>query len=384
MTTLLELVFRDPVVSRDGRPFGVGQGNRMRSVEWLLPSVVSGSLRTMVGKAAGKAFTKATSRELRHLLSVSGSFPISDGRLYLPAPKDCVLQEDENRKIHPARPRALQDGAGCDLPEGLLPVLLEAEFKPASLPSWWGLDAYAKWLVNDPAFAFDHTFLGAPEVESRTHVSLNPKTGAAKEAELFTTEALPLTHLRRYGATSNAVFKDRFAEVHLTVRVRAKGWCAEVVSTLNGFHPLGGERRLVHWKAVPNDRGLWSPPQKVVNALEGNPKKVRMILATPAIFRDGWKPGWLNDQLKGTPPGASVTLQLVGVCNGRWRAVSGWSLAKPRGPKPIRRMAPSGSVYFFKTLEGDPSTLKDRWLEAVSDDPRDQEDGFGLALWGIW
>ena len=38
----------DPLVARDGRPFGAGQGNRMRSSGWLYPSVVAGSYRLIV------------------------------------------------------------------------------------------------------------------------------------------------------------------------------------------------------------------------------------------------------------------------------------------------------------------------------------------------
>ncbi|MGH9830881.1 MAG: type III-B CRISPR module-associated Cmr3 family protein, partial [Blastocatellia bacterium] len=123
-------------------------------------------------------------------------------------------------------------------------------------------------------------------------------------------------------------------------------------------------------------------------------KRIRMVLATPAIFRDGWKPGWLNDELVGTPPGATVSLRLVGVSIQRWRAVSGWSLTElpaalgrpqrqPRGPKPVKRVVPSGGVYFFENDEK-ASELAGLWLESVSDDEQDRRDGFGLAVWGIW
>ena len=113
-----------------------------------------------------------------------------------------------------------------------------------------------------------------------------------------------------------------------------------------------------------------------------------MVLATPAIFKDGWKPGWLSDDLVGTPPGANVRLWLVGASIRRWRAVSGWSLAdlpgQPRGAKPVKRMVPAGGVYFFEKVDGQASALAERWLEAVSDDEQDRRDGFGLATWGVW
>jgi CRISPR-associated protein Cmr3 len=120
-------------------------------------------------------------------------------------------------------------------------------------------------------------------------------------------------------------------------------------------------------------------------------KRIRLVLATPAVFAKGWRPAWLSDgSLQGAPPGNThVQLRLVGAASGRWRAVSGWSLqpleetGRP-GPKPIRRMVPAGSVYFFEVASGDPASLADQWLAPVSDDPQEQRDGFGLALWGTW
>jgi CRISPR-associated protein Cmr3 len=116
--------------------------------------------------------------------------------------------------------------------------------------------------------------------------------------------------------------------------------------------------------------------------------KIRMVLATPAVFSDGWKPAWLDESLVGTPPGANGALKLVGMSIERWRAVSGWSLAnlpnQPRGPKPVKRVVPTGGVYFFEVIDGSASELADRWLEPVSDDEQDRRDGFGLAVWGTW
>jgi CRISPR-associated protein Cmr3 len=187
-------------------------------------------------------------------------------------------------------------------------------------------------------------------------------------------------------------FADRFAEITLSARVTIPESGFKHVDQLNTWHPLGGERRLVHWSHDAK-ANLWSCPEVVMQALAST-SQIRMVLATPAIFKDGWKPGWLNDQLEGSPPGAAVKLKLVGVSNGRWKAVSGWSLARinnkgeldPKGkpgPKPIRRMVPAGSVYFFTTTDKAES-LADRWLQSVSDEEHERRDGFGLALWGTW
>ncbi len=79
-----------------------------------------------------------------------------------------------------------------------------------------------------------------------------------------------------------------------------------------------------------------------------------------------------------------MILRLVGASVPRWRAISGWSLAKPYGPKPTRRLVSAGATYFLEKVSGDPAELAKVWLGPVSDGGQDQSDGFGLALWGTW
>jgi CRISPR-associated protein Cmr3 len=252
------------------------------------------------------------------------------------------------------------------------------DFKPEAAPAWWPQDRYAAWLAGEE-IAFDQTFLRAAETEHRTHVRIDPDAGSAADENLFTTAALALSDLPRHGALD-------FAPTTLAVRVRAADWCGEAVAHLDTLHPLGGERRLARWKTTARPIA-WGCPEKMRKALTAT-SRVRMVLATPAIFAGGWKPGWLSDDLIGAPPGANVRLRLVSASIRRWRAVSGWSLAElpgqPRGPKPVKRMVPAGGVYFFETVDGKALDLAEQWLEPVSDDEQDRRDGFGLATWGVW
>ena len=377
MTAMLEITCRDPIVSRDGRPFGAGQGNRMRSLDWPLPSVLAGSLRSTLGKSADRDFSVETAKDLLQV-EIAGPLPQADGQLYLPAPEDCVV--DPKQGPIRAVPQAAGD-SGCDWPaQGLLPVQIQSpdDFKPEAAPAWWPEDCYVAWLAGEE-IAFDRTFLRAAEVEHRTHVRIDPDAGSAADENLFTTAALALSHLPRHGASG-------FALVSLSVRVRAGDWCREAVAHLDTLHPLGGERRLARWKTAAKPIA-WSCPEKIRKVLSAA-SRVQMALVTPAIFKDGWKPGWLDEGLAGTPPGTNVRLRLVGASIRRWRAVSGWSLAdlpgQPRGPKPLKRVVPAGGVYFFETVDGKVPGLAERWLEPVSDDEQDRRDGFGLATWGVW
>jgi CRISPR-associated protein Cmr3 len=147
--------------------------------------------------------------------------------------------------------------------------------------------------------------------------------------------------------------------------------------------PLGGERRLAEWRGE-KDAPKWSPPEKP------NDARLRMVLAAPAIFSKGWLPGWIDENSReGVIPGSSIKVRLVSAVLDRWKPVSGWNYEKGKhGPKPLRRVVPAGSVYFFEIVDNpgnersfDWETL---WLRSVCDDEQDRKDGFGSALWGIW
>jgi CRISPR-associated protein Cmr3 len=383
----LQITARDPIVARDGRPFGAGQGNRMRGLGWPLPSVVAGSFRTALVKAHPDLDFAGDMPQRLMAIEVAGVFPASGQELYLPAPNDCVWN-GETGEIHAAKAFSFDQG-GCDFPiNGLRPVVYsddptKSDFKPKPVPAWWPFGKLADWLLGKPV-SFDAKFLNAGVQETRDHVCLDAETGAAAEGQIFATAGLNVTHLPRYGVAKSRPFQERFAEIALSARVTTAEKAFDHVKTLNAWHPLGGERRLVHWQR--NDAAeLWTYSEAVKAALE-SATKIRMVLVTPAIFDHGWRPDWLDGKnLTGKPIGDGPTLRLVGVSNIRWKAVSGWSLAPPRGPKPIRRMVPAGSVYFFEKVEGEGRTLATSgWLRPVSDAMQDRNDGFGLAVWGTW
>jgi CRISPR-associated protein Cmr3 len=388
MTTFLRISCRDPLVARDSRPFGARQGNRMRSSGWLTPSVVAGSFRTALAKAADRGFDPTTQSDLLKI-DVAGVLPLVGDELYLPAPNDCV--RDDQGSVFWARPEETRPDEGADwLAEGLRPVLLDAkeDFKPEPVPAFWPRSCYAEWLAGTKINPRSGEFLGYPEEDLRDHVCLDPETGAAEEGLLFTTAGIGSRALPRQGRSPNPMRptgpprQHCFAEVVLTARVEnVPAWGKQALANLSVWHPLGGERRLAHWRTATDEKA-WPCPPKVLAAL-GNTKHITMILATPAIFRDGWKPGWLAERLAGAPFKDGPRLKLVGVCIQRWRAVSGWSY-KEGGPKPIRRMVPAGGVYFFESDSNDNSVLDRHWLRSVSDGEQERRDGFGLAIWGTW
>ncbi len=397
----IKLTPRDPVIARDGRPFGLGVGRHAVSVNWPYPSVLAGSLRTLVGKLCGGPFDQATIDRLKEMV-IAGPFPMTGGELFLPAPSDILWTEEGDDKAEEfdlnylvKRPFCLrQDGEGGDLPAGLFPVASSlhaqgGDKRALEIPQlFWSIDRMAEWLSVSDGAGFhpprcreknEYTenqrqimgglgYLELPSFDRRTHVKIDAQTGAAEEQKLF--------------STSGLAFDEK---VLMAVRIEAEGDCAKALAGLDEYHPLGGERRLLHWARDDTGAGVWSCPDSVKEGLKES-TGVRMILASPAIFSNGWRPGWLSDELRGQPPGSTAQLRLAAAIIHPWQPVSGWSIERGReGPKEVKRLVPSGSVYFFTIERGDPKEVAERlWLRSVCDDAQDRRDGFGIAVWGAW
>ena len=85
MAIYLRITAHDPLSARDGRPFGLGI--RMKSLDWLYPSVLAGAFRTMLGNRTDSNFDEKTIESLKRI-SISGPLPLCRGRIYL----SCDLQ----------------------------------------------------------------------------------------------------------------------------------------------------------------------------------------------------------------------------------------------------------------------------------------------------
>ena len=387
-TRYLRLTPLSPLIARDSRPFGMGQGNRVRSMDWISPSVIAGAVRTAVWKTEDTL----TPDQLK-TIEVNGAFPIVDEKIYFPRPLDALIHKTDKAAgtADILRVRPMSGNAGVRMPHASLvpsePVgMPEEDFKPESGDAFWPLATMAEWLgcEDDQPVSMKIDGLPAPVKEDRTNVTILPESGAAEDARLFTTTGLDFVTKTKEGAS-----KGQLGQMRIGVRVNfgKDVWAyfgnqAPLPERL--LVPLGGERRLAEVRMAEADEGFWEAPKSL--SWEGK-KGLRMVLATPAIFEKGWLPGWLreeNGKLTGEVPGSGVSVRLVSAVVGRWKPLSGWSYEKGRnGPKALRRMVPAGSVYFFEVLKGGEG-IANLWLHSVCDCQQDGRDGFGLALWGCW
>lgn len=379
---------RDPVIVRNGRPFGPDPGTRAQSLPFPFPATLAGAVRTRHGEQHGGFDAAGAMSATVRALPVRGPFLVqlaeADGaaRLLLPAPGDALLLPASTE--HPQlrcwlRPVAIAADAQTDLhaldqpgaPLWHIGMAAPKADKPlANPPTFWWWDAYLQWLLTPGDGEIDPGALGLRGLipESRVHVRIDPETGTADEGFLYQTSALefirrpcPEPEWRLDGAMTLALLVTTGADLDA------------------GLGSLGGERRTVFWQ--PGDAALLPTcPSEICNQIEET-KACRLVLATPGLFAQGLLPqlDWLQI------PGLKLTIK--GAVASRYDVISGWDYASGQA-KPTRRLAPAGTVYYL-SLAGSSGEAIDRfiqqlWFQPVSDAAQDRLDGFGIAVLGVW
>lgn len=358
---------RDSLLFRDAREFGDAQG-RARSVEFPLPSVLAGAIRTRRAYLNNQKFTDECVSELLQI-SVISPFLVElsdDGNVadwLFPAPRDAVIF-DENL-VRPLFPRSVPNGCATDLDRELSPLAFdefEIREKPAAgAAAFWSYRRVLEsWLINPKKQTLPENYgLSSLPREERTHVKIGA-LGTAEDKHLFSTQML------RFTACGERLDCPR--------RLALLALVSDDKTPLNGLFPLGGERRLAHWRTEPPQ--VPTCPVPVRQAITRT-RKARILLATPAYFLDGTGLPELSDGCK-----------LEGAAIRGYVTASGWDL-QAKKPKPSRRLAPSGTTYFVSLPDNWDDAQVSKWIDtiwmqSISDDEQSRRDGFGVALLGSW
>lgn len=373
---VLDIHALSPLLWRDGRPFAGAEGSETtaRSLPLPLPGTVAGFVRTQIGRKQKADWSDHGFLQNLHGIQVCSPLLARGGEIVLPAPRDAVVyKEYEETKVMRLKPVNLASGSGCNLPDGLRPLEVTADLKPEPGYALWTHADMTRWLLGE---AVVPEKIESLPLDTRTHVAMDSEQGKGKEGHLYSVAYRALETLE-----GDKESKEFFSW-SLRARVSLPDWAALEPAGL-----LGGEGRPAAVSVRDRLSEHWLDcPAEIKTAFADLKEKslVRMILATPALFEHGWKPGWLDKfGEQHLPRGVGkVKLKLVSAAVGRREAVSGWNLRDNR-PKAVRWMVPAGSVYFFEVLGGEPAALLEGWLRPVSDNEQDRKDGFGLALWGV-
>lgn len=375
---------RDPIIFRDGRPFG-DPGARAASLSFPFPSTIAGGVRTRAGLDAQGNFQKGKINEVKKI-AVKGPFLVelaetgSIQNWLMPAPMDLViLNSDSNDQtkgnIKKLVPIDMPEDSFTDLQTNLSLVgMTKADPSKAHkfAPRFWYWKKLEEWLNNaQDKLDVNLSDLGhkGPSLDIRTHVSILNESQTAKEGALFQTQGLEFTHQKQ--ADKKLINLTRLA---LAVQTEA--------NLREGVAMLGGERRIVNWHKNNDSIPFAKCPDQIKKQILCT-KACRVLLLTPGHFKNICQPEYL------ITPHKTLTAQIKAIRVERPQVISGWDFETNK-PKATRRLAPAGTVFFLKfdekmTDEKELETWIDKiWLTAISDDEQSRLDSFGLAVLGTW
>lgn len=358
-----EITPLDTVFFRDGSPFTMGEETWGESRFPPPPSVVYGALRTRyfaehpaqlneAGPEGPTSDARLTSLHLRR-----------SGNPYFPLPRDLVEPEEKKEKRK-------QKGGGTEV----------SRLRSTTMPGGGaGLGASPYVLSHpDEVSAVREAFLGEDDLEAYLH----------REKETFLAYDLykdnfvhrePKIGIRmdRNTRAADDGFLYRVGMHRLGNRVSFGVGVDNLSLGDSGLLKLGGEGKGARYTVQSGTPPVPDPPQSQI-AENG---AFILYLATPAVFSNGWLPGWIDPaSLKGAKNGVTVCLQAAAV--GKPGAVGGWNMKKGR-PRPLHRTVPAGSVYHFALDDGSAQDVTEAFHdERIGNKERHCRSGFGHAFVG--
>lgn len=165
-----------------------------------------------------------------------------------------------------------------------------------------------------------------------------------------------------------------------------------------GLLQLGGEGRAARYQVITGDNPL-GELEKLSAALKERvqqTKRFKLYLASPAIFKQGWLPDFIDEKTLEVKSDHGVrqnnlNFRLIAAAVGKSLPIGGWDLAR-NAPKPLLKAVPPGSVYFFELMDGNAQIVIDAFhckykmqgLTGDSNLPKLAKIGFGLTFVGCW
>ncbi|MBW2132850.1 MAG: type III-B CRISPR module-associated protein Cmr3 [Deltaproteobacteria bacterium] len=370
----------DVLYLRGNRLFG-DPGDHAEALMPPWPSVFAGALRSRMladdhdtdfaDFAEGKKPPTGQLKDCIGTPTTPGSFRISRLSLarksetgtvlpFLPLPADLV---SKNEKTDYLFPRNLHAALASSVNMPMLPILAQEKTEKPDTGRWLDDEGLAAYLAGRP-IGSNHL------VKQETLWREDPRLGIALDASTRTAE-----EGRIYTTSTVAMAKA----IGFLVGVEGAGQCLPQCGLLR----LGGDGR---GALIQHCNSVWPiPPWQRIE----QERRFRMVLLTPGIFPDGWKPPGLmekNDRL--LIHGNGFVARLVAAAVKRPYVVSGWDLAR-NAPKPAQKAVPSGSVYWFDSLEGKIEDLQQLeksglWHLTVNPDPIRKAEGFNHILIAAW
>ncbi|HOK34156.1 MAG: type III-B CRISPR module-associated protein Cmr3 [Fervidobacterium sp.] len=361
----------DTLFFKAGRPFSAGSDSWADTFFPPFPSTFYGALRSLLIVNGGtlEEFANGT-HKLQSVvgrrtvnmveygtLKFNSIYIVKGGIPYFPVPFDLVLNDDKVEAVTFSRKSEL----------------FISNYKLDNYLIWRKnsqVDEANGWLdVSNLIDYLKNRSISSGIAESSQFFTIEEKIGIARDNTTLTSKEGFLYRIPLVRINNDTVFEIDFEGLD------------EGVLPNYGVMKLGGEGKAAKFTVENHD--LLSSLKALDFDFDNGYFKV--YLATPAIFKNGWLPSWIDpSSYEGEYNGVKV--KLTGCALGKSISVGGWDLVRG-APKPSRRAVPAGSVYYFKILNSvSAEQIRNTFhFKNVSDSFGDAEyskEGFGLAILG--
>jgi len=335
----------DTLFFRDGKPFGSSDDNWASSLNYPNLSTIYGAIRSTYFSQNNLDINKADSSEdITKNLRINGIYfyDNEEETLLFKVPQDLYIVEDKLKLFKLIKNKSTNNP---------LEYIFEAkdediEKKEVFITESTLLD-YLELFKPEKEEEIEFSFYEVENyirTEAKIGIGRNKNRKSIEEGKLYRVGA------KRYNNLSIIVDFDG-------INLKEKG-----------LMRLGGEGKGVYYEEFfiedfPKIKELSSDIFKT-------------YLLTPAIFRNGWCPDFLDKEFKGEINGVKV--QLIAAALGKNEFIGGWDI-KNNLPKKMYKAVPSGSVYYFKVIDGNPfniSNLMDNEFREY------KKQGFGKVIIG--
>lgn len=332
----INITAADTLFFRDGRPFTMGEDTHADGLFPPPPSVLYGALRSAyMAKKLSTNTVEALIKETS-TLTIKGLALVMQNNNYFPLPKDLVVPKEEDGSYNA---RCLEYTEASSLSSSLTPKTLKNN---------------AKGKMEDGDFYLKTTALTSylrktKDVFScvKLPIQRELKVGIGRSNE---------THIATDGMLYRAAMQ-RPIDVSFAVQFDNLNLDTE------GVLQLGGERKVAHFQSS-NYTGF--------DTLEIEGCEFKIYLATPAIFKAGWRPTDIVED--------GCTIQAAAI--GKAMHLGGFDIDK-KMPKAMLQAVPAGSVYYVRAKDEAQAQRIIKKIEAQgSISEFYKEQGFGIAFIG--
>jgi len=346
----LEIKAIDTLFFRNGMPFSKGEETWSGSVFPPYPSVFYGALRTVYFANHLDELNKANEEnDPTAKLRLEGIYYKIYENLYFPLPFDCVsIKDNKNDKVVKLNfeQRIFPGSFNLDY---VLSYNQNVENVPGGILSKSVFTMYLEGKLQECDIGKLDNYVAN---EYKTGIGMDRNLRSSKEGELYRIETKRL---------KNMAFVVKFSGLD--------------VSAFNkkGVIKIGGEAKAARYVETNEDTKIKYP------SFDNNEKRFKIVLSTPAIFKNGWIPHWIDkNTFRGNYNG--IKLKLLTAAIGKPVLVGGFDIKENR-PKPMYKAVPAGSVYYFELLDGEMSDVISSFHEKALSDIMSKQ-GFGISYVG--